>query len=244
MPLTGSVNRITILRLRRFIGFIGLTLPLVLLAGVILFDVPMQDSISEFFFTEMREVFVSAAAGVGMFLMAYQGYPRQGRELLSDRWVSTIAGISAFTTSMVPTLCESEECYRPLSLLDRWIPATADHLQSAIHFGAAAVFFIALGTTSLRIFTRCARPQPMLHKQRRNLCYRGFGYTIFAMVALIGATKFGFPETAERWDQNWHFTFWAESVALWAFGLSWLMKGKIFARYMPFFFAEPDHQIA
>ncbi|MCI2393305.1 hypothetical protein [Aliiroseovarius sediminis] len=226
----------TVLRLRRAIGAIGLTLPFVLVANVFLFDVPMQESISDFFFTELREVFVSAAAGVGLFLVAYEGYARRPAEILTDRLVSTVAGVSIFATAFVPTLCNREACYAPLALFDRLIPPAMDQLQQTIHFSAAGLFLIFMGITSLRLFTRCTSAMPDTHKQRRNLCYRFFGWTILAMVALIGFVKLALPDLGAVWDAEWSFTFWAESVALWALGLSWLLKGGTMERQIPFLF--------
>ena len=226
----------TVLRLRRAIGAIGLTLPFVLLANVYLFDVPMQESISDFFYTELREVFVSAAAGVGLFLVAYEGYCREPEEILSDRMVSTISGVAVFTTAFIPTLCDRENCYQPLALFDRLIPPSMDQIQQNIHFSAAGLFLIFMGITSIRLFTRCSVADYGSHKKRRNQCYRGFGWTIIAMVILIGVVKIFLPEHGKIWDANWSFTFWAESVALWALGLSWLLKGGTMAEQMPFLF--------
>ncbi|WP_298567541.1 hypothetical protein [uncultured Aliiroseovarius sp.] len=229
----------TVMRLRRAIGAIGLTLPFVLLAGVVLFGIPMQRSVSDFFFTEMREVFVSASAGTGLFLVAYQGYPRRSGEVLSDRVISSLAGVAVFTTAFVPTLCATEDCYRPLALFDRLIPAAYDQTQQNIHFAAAGLFLVCMGITSLRLFTRCSVKNPRPHKQRRNQCYRVFGWTILAMVVLVGVVKVFLPESGQRWDSDWSFTFWAESVALWALGLSWLLKGETLSNEIPFLFGAP-----
>ncbi|SEV87359.1 hypothetical protein SAMN05444851_0008 [Aliiroseovarius sediminilitoris] len=226
----------TVLRLRRAIGAIGLTLPFVLLANVYLFNVPMQRSISAFFFTELREVFVSASAGVGLFLVAYEGYSRRPNEVLTDRMVSSISGVAVFTTAFIPTLCYRENCYQPLALFDRLIPPSMDQLQQNVHFSAAGIFLIFMGITSIRLFTRCSVENLGRHKKRRNQCYRFFGWTIIAMVILIGVVKIFLPEQGRIWDAAWSFTFWAESVALWSLGLSWLLKGGTMAEQIPFLF--------
>lgn len=230
-------------RLRRAIGMVGLTLPLVLLAGVALFDVPMQASISEFYFTALRDVFVSASAGVGLFLLAYQGYPKKPGELLSDRLLTNIAGLSIFATAFIPTRCEQTDCYRPLTLFDQLIPPAANTIQDILHLGAAGAFLTALGLIALRLFTR-STATPNLKKQRRNRCYRVFGWIILAMVAVLAVMKIGFPTLGEKWDTTWQFTFWAESVALWAFGLSWLMKGETMAQAMPALFDQEADETA
>ncbi|WP_371171426.1 hypothetical protein [Aliiroseovarius sp. 2305UL8-7] len=236
-----STDMQTIRHQRQMIGAIGLTLPFVLLIGVWVFGVPMQSSISAFFYTEMREVFVSASAGVGLFLLTYQGYPRRSGEILTDRLVSGVGGIAVFATAFIPTLCTRGACDDAPTLLDRLLPPALDGVQDAIHLVAAGVFLTAMGVISIRLFTRCSVKSPKLHKQRRNLCYRIFGWTILGMVALLGIVKLGFPQLGQVWDTRWNFTFWVESVALWAFGLSWLLKGRTLAQEMPYFFyAEAD----
>lgn len=238
MPRFQDPDRATMMRLRLGIGAIGLGLPFALLLGVQLADVPMENSISEFFFSELREVFVGAAAGVGLFLLAYEGYPPQPKEILTDRRVSGLAGASVLIMAFVPTLCSRGACAYPPTLFDRLIPTTADGTQAVIHLIAAGVFLFSLGIMSQRLFTRCARPSTSLFKQRRNLCYRIFGWVIFAMVGVIGVMKLGFSDIGLRWDMQWHFTFWAESVAVWAFGLSWLLKGKAMQSTIPYLFGR------
>lgn len=56
-------------RIRNAIGVAGLALPLLLLLGVAVDASEMQRSISAFFFTPMRDFFVAALAGTGVFLI-------------------------------------------------------------------------------------------------------------------------------------------------------------------------------
>lgn len=224
----------TMLRLRRAIGSIGLGLPIVLIIGTMLADMPMENSISEFYFSPLRDVFIAAAAGVGMFLLAYEGYPAQNGEWLTDRRVSAVAGGSVLIMAAVPTACTGGTCYYPLSLFDQLISGA--RLQAALHLISAGVFLTSLGVMSLHLFTRCNRPPCCVQKERRNLCYRGFGLVIYAMVGVVAVMKLGLPEVSRNWDEAWHFTFWAESIALWAFGLSWLMKGEALHDTLPFFY--------
>ncbi|MDA5092691.1 hypothetical protein O2N63_01150 [Aliiroseovarius sp. KMU-50] len=234
MPSRHHPDLATMIRLRRAIGSIGLGLPVALLIGTMLVDMPMENSISEFFFSPLRDVFIAAAAGVGLFLLAYEGYPARDREWLTDRRVSGIAGASVLVMAAIPAHCTRDTCYQPLAMFDQLI--TSAVLQSALHMGAAGIFLISLGVMSQNLFTRCTMPQKTRHKQRRNTCYRMFGWMIYAMVALIGVMKLGFSEIGREWDNAWHFTFWAESLALWAFGLSWLMKGEVLHDTLPYFY--------
>lgn len=210
-------------RLRKAIGLIGTGLPLLLLAGVALFGVPMQDSISEFFFTGLRDVFVLALSGVGVFLINYHGHDPEAGEWLTDWCVSSVAGATALGVALIPTVCEAG-CYEPPALADRLL--ASETLQSVLHFGSAGVFLTSLAVMCLYLFTKSDQPSPPADKRRRNAFYIGCGWVILAMVAALLLFKLVFREIGQGWDAAWHFTFWAESIAVWAFGLAWLLKGE------------------
>ncbi|WP_137702638.1 acyl-CoA synthetase family protein [Marimonas lutisalis] len=220
---TASQFEAALHRLRKAIGLIGFCLPFLLLIGVWFFGIPMQESISEFFFTGLRDVFVLALSGVGVFLVAYHGHDPEEDEILSDWLVSTIAGATALGVALIPTLCAAD-CYRPPALADRLIGS--DMAQSTLHFGSAGIFLSSLAVMSIWLFTRTDDPSPPPDKLRRNALYRVCGWVIFAMVAALLVFKMLLRDIGQAWDAAWHFTFWAESISVWAFGLSWLVKGE------------------
>lgn len=219
-------------RLRKSIGLIGFALPFLLLAGVAGFGVEMQDSISEFFFTPLRDIFVLTLTGIGVFLINYYGHDPEKGDLLTDWRVSTAAGVTALAVALVPTLCGAGACYYPLTLFDGLI--ARDTVQGIVHFGAAGLFLTALAVMCLRLFPKTDQPEPGRHKLRRNRLYRVCGWTILAMVAALFLFKLVLRNIGQGWDAAWHFTFWAESVAVWAFGIAWLVKGEAMAANIPF----------
>ncbi len=223
-------------RLRKAIGLIGFLLPTSLLVAVLVFGVPMQNSISEFFFTPMRDVFVLTLSGIGVFLITYYGHDPEAGDLLTDWRVSTTAGVTALAVALIPTMCDASECYTPLTLFDRLIGS--DTLQNILHFGAAGIFLTALALMCLKLFTKSDRANPGPRKARRNLIYRVCGWTILAMVAALFVVKLLLGDRW-GWDAAWHFTFWAEAIAVWAFGIAWLVKGEAMAGAMTFLHA-PD----
>ncbi|MEZ5716464.1 MAG: hypothetical protein R3D85_15730 [Paracoccaceae bacterium] len=220
-------------RLRRAIGLIGVALPPLLLGAVLGIGVPMQNSISEFYFTAMRDVFVLTLTGIGVVLITYYGYDRRPGEILSDWGVSTTAGAGALAVALVPTLCDSAaaQAAPSPSLFDRLI--ASDSLQNTLHFGAAGVFLTALAIMCLRLFPKSDSPAPGRHKTRRNRLYRACGWVILAMVAALLTVKLILGDPF-GWDPAWHFTFWVETVAVWAFGLAWLVKGAALSRQLTF----------
>src|SRR5882762_1529138 len=85
------------LALRRGIGIIGITLPLVLVAGrMILESLGIMDSISAYYYSVMRDVFVGSLCAIAVFLFAY-------RYELQDDIVSSLAGIFAIGVVFFPT---------------------------------------------------------------------------------------------------------------------------------------------
>lgn len=114
------------------------------------------------------------------------------------------------------------------------------------HYISAAGMFAILGYFSLFVFTlpqnvmatkgRAAGGAPTEVKWWRNLIYRLAGVVIFAAIAglaiKMGVHSFWYKGDAaaqkaflECWN-GWHLTFYLESLALMAFGVSWMVKGR------------------
>ncbi len=87
--------------LRKWIGILGILLPLILVTGSFLIDNcrEIQDSISAYYFTRMRDVFVGMVSAIGLFLMTYKGYGK------TDTIASNLGGVFAFWSGPVPDFC-------------------------------------------------------------------------------------------------------------------------------------------
>jgi hypothetical protein len=221
--------------IRKAIGYIALTLPFALVAGENLRDVLLRGapganrtmieaSISAYFHTGMREVFVGSLCAIAVFLLCYKGYDRR------DNLAGKFAGFCVLLVALFPTFERSREAS------DTGVPApdSATLFSSAtgadplivgyIHFIAAALFFTTLAVMSLFLFTRSNQPQPTARKVQRNKVFVACGVTILACIAAIAAGKFIF---SDEWGQRTSFVFWLESVAVVAFGISWLTKAEV-----------------
>jgi hypothetical protein len=190
------------LALRKAVGWIGILLPFVLMFGVFLIfhgKTPLF-TISMYYYTGMRDVFVGALCAIGLFLFFYRGY---------DKWdniTGNIAGFCAICIALFPAT--------KLGPLD---------LSGKIHFIAASIFFLALALFSLVLFTR-KDTNPTSGKLKRNRIYVVCGLVM--IVCLIGMfIFFGFFQ--ESYPDS-TFAFWTETIALIAFGVSWLTKGGTF----------------
>jgi len=184
--------------LRQSVGWIGMMLPLVLMFGVFfIFDGDlMERTISYYYYTGMRDVLVGALCAIGLFLLFYSGYDRW------DDWAGNVAGFCAICIAWFPGIKEGP---------GNWV--------STVHFASAIVFFLVLAGYSLFLFTKKGLIVTA-QKKKRNVIYIVCGLVM--VICLIGLLiYFLIPHDGERSS----FAFLAESVALIAFGFSWITKG-------------------
>jgi ABC-type Fe3+-siderophore transport system permease subunit len=145
----------------------------------------------------MRDVLVGSLCAIALFLFFYKGY---------NKWENRAGNVAGFFAIGIA-----------------WFPTAATDPQTftgKIHFMCAAAFFIILALFSIFFFTRKV-PHPTKRKLKRNVIYVVCGLIMIACLAAI-LIYFNFFHTDNADSQ---FVFWAESIALIAFGVSWLTKG-------------------
>ena len=85
---------------------------------------------------------------------------------------------------------------------------------------ARVSLFVFLAIFSLKLFTKTNDVNTMTaQKRRRNQVYVVCGWIIVSAIMLIVIAELAQPPAA------WHSLFWLESLAVVAFGVSWLIKG-------------------
>jgi hypothetical protein len=187
------------LALRRAVGWIGILLPFVLLLGTSLLfrEKAVLKTINLYYHSGMRDVFVGSISSIALFLFFYKGYDKW------DNWACNIAGFFAVGIALFPTVRQGPQ---------DWV--------GIVHFICATVFFIILSGISMFLFTR-TKPDPTKQKVARNKIYLICGLVMIASLTgiLIWFGFFNFEKSQSC------FVFWAETVALIAFGVSWLTKG-------------------
>lgn len=189
--------------LRTVIGAIGIALPLVLPVGVLLLSGPtLPTSVSGYYYTGMRDVFVASMCVIGVFLLAYRFGP-------ADNLLASIAGTAAIGLALAPTT-RSGSVTPP------------ERVGGDLHLVFAVVFFLALAVFCLALFTRDdGRPTPQ--KRHRNVVYRTCGVAILACLVLGVVVATAFPAAV---DSPLRPLFWLQSIAVLAFGIAWLVKGE------------------
>ncbi|MDX1396390.1 MAG: DUF998 domain-containing protein [Gemmatimonadota bacterium] len=189
---------VSYLTLRRVVGLLGIGLPVVLaVLGFALCGCDeIRPSISDYYGLRTRDVFVGVLFTIAWFLFTYRGYDAR------DDLAGNLACILALAVAL--------------------FPSTAAGWERTVHFVSAAGFFLVLACFSLFLFTRSgADPTPM--KLVRNRLYRTCGWIIVGAIALAGAYALLPDDTPLA---RWKPVFWLETLALWAFGASWAVKGE------------------
>ena len=189
--------------LQQAVGVIAVLLPIVLIVYSII-DGQLQGSISDYYYTRVGNYFVGTLCALAVFFLSYNYRPLPGhyRDMVMSRAASVAAlGVAFFpTTSNVATASSGAKTV------------------AFVHLVCAGTLFGLLAGFCLVMFTKSAGPMTA-RKRTRNRIYRICGVVIIAAMLSVGLSNLiGVPE-------DWHSLFWLESVCVWAFGFSWLVKG-------------------
>jgi hypothetical protein len=194
---------------RQLIGWIGFWLPwiLILIAAARPIDPSSRwsvlDSISAYYYTGAVAVFVGMLVALALFLLTYRGY--DNKYGWADRAVAITAGCAALLVALFPT--SAPEHY---PMMPWWTAASG-----VIHYVAAVVLFGMFAVFCLWLFRLGTSDPAPADKRRRNFIYLVCGIVILISMAWAGLAG---PKKSP--------IFIPESIALTAFAVSWLIKGR------------------
>jgi hypothetical protein len=214
--LHNSENEIhTFRRIRKAIGWLGIGLPvsLVVLSLIPVFKTGIQESISDYYYTNFRELFTGILCAVALFLIRYRGF-RNKLFWKNDSLMTNIAGIMALGVALVPT--NPADCTAKIYTL---IPSCASWI-GWIHYFFAGSFFLILANVSINVFTigqSDNREIPLSFLNENNI-YRLCGYSMVLFLALV--------PVFDAMNLFRTSTLFLETLMLFAFGISWLVKGR------------------
>jgi hypothetical protein len=228
------------LAVRRALGLLGLALPIVLYADARLFGDPMQPSISDFYHTRMGDFLVGTLVAIGIFLITYLGYPRKKGEMMSDQWVSTLAGLGAIGVALLsvapPDLaaCPPGSNFPGIGTSPAGITCPTQGIVIHwtrlpwIHFASAALFFGCLAIFCFFLFPKGDRKAGggIDWSTPENRTYFACGSAILISIAALGIYAI-LGSGAKAALASVHYVFWWETVGVIAFAISWLTKGKL-----------------
>ena len=104
-------------------------------------------------------------------------------------------------------------------------PNTGEEWEQALHFVSAAGLFLVLAFFSLVLFTKSDRPRASwtFKKKARNTIYMICGVVMLICIVSIAVYSWFLDGTSLA---DLKPVFWLETFALWAFGVSWFVKGQ------------------
>ena len=204
MSENGSDTRLKVsyLTMRKVVGVLGMLLPIVMVAGTLLFTfrLDLRTSISAYHDSVMGPAFAGILFVVGWFLFAYKGHDARD-DKAGDRACLFAMGVAIFPQE---------------SATHAWVPW--------IHFISATLLFLTLAYFSFVLFRETGDGTPTVEKLFRNKIYKACGVAIVLFIALIGLYNLlGLDDTGLAALKP---VLVLEAFALWAFGFSWFVKGE------------------
>ena len=201
--------------LREVAGILGFLLPIVLVVLGLIFSRSVQGSISAYYDLRTRDIFVGALWAIGFILWAYKGY--DSLDAAAGKVVCVLAlGVALF-------------------------PYNGGAWIGWLHHSFAAVLFVVLAYFSLFLFTKTKHsPQGFwqsfsfhfdeierddVQKRRRNKVYVACGLFMLACIVFLLLYNALWQQTAIA-DFIIKPLLLAETLMLWAFSISWSIKGE------------------
>jgi hypothetical protein len=207
-------NIISYLTLRQAIGWMGLLMPLIVRFGASLLDgIHTNDSISAYYYTCMRDVFVATLVLIGALMACYRSQDWY------DNLVAIIAGLSSIGMGLFPMPPDfSDQLLLAYPSLATNTKCCLNTCQFDYHSIFSVIFFAAIFYQVCFQFTDPQLQNPSQRKQSRNKVYRVCGLVMAIAFLAIGIIKL---------QNNGGSIFWPETLAVVSFGVAWLVKGRL-----------------
>ena len=207
-PAAGAASddpdfRKSFLKTRLVVGFIGVLMPPVIVFGNMLIfgQFGFEPSLSDYYFTGMRNWFVGSLWAIGAGLLVYLAARRNAW----DSRFSFVAGLLAIAVALLPTNA----------------PNTATTVTSTLHVVCAGTLFALLGVICFRFGSRDGRRSdrtPLWRRTWRSV-HRACALIVWAAVLVsVAFATFG--------AARGHVVLVGETIAVLAFGVSWFLKGS------------------
>jgi hypothetical protein len=192
--------------LRLVMGLIAFLLPVIV-------DMRASEalsSISASYHTEARDLFVGLLFVVAALLMAYRGHTaRENRG-------ANLAALAAVLVALFPV--------PDIGQTPGWV--------AVVHYASAATLFSLLAWFCFGPFRERTRGRGGMKGPRARI-YLLCGWTMVASMAGLAAAGLLLErDTMVRYG----IIYWAEFIALWAFGVAWITAGKV----LPFLTGPDD----
>lgn len=212
-------------KLQQTVGWIALLMPAaVRLVAYFAEGIFTTNSISAYYYTDLRDVFVGSLVAGGIVLAFFRsGDPRDGWSRC-DAWAARLAGLAAIGIALFPMDIAA-------GVLDSPGTANADseirmvealragvHGPIGYHFGFVTVFFVLTFYLVAFAFRANTASAPTPEKLQRNKVYVACGALMGGAFLWIGALWLSGRQAS---------IFWPELLAVVSFSAAWLVKGQL-----------------
>jgi len=195
------------LALRKAVGGVALLLPFAMaIPWWFLGHDALESSISGYYYTGMRNLFVGSLCAISMFMLCCRGYDRK------DEIAGIFSAVCALGVAFLPTTP------------DYSATPQQRHIGWA-HYTFAALLFSTLAYFCLMLFKMSAENREVTRQKiQRNLVYTVSGWAIIVSMIMIAILKL---RNVSHLPLNIPTNFFFESTSLIAFGFAWLIKGEM-----------------
>lgn len=226
--------------IRLVIGWLGVSLPFILLIGNYIInnwdilnndtfvmnqcytyhsDNIVKSSISRYYYTTVGDLFTGILLTVALFLFTYRGYPQRDEELIpSDSFMTNLAGICALGAAIFPI--SSNYC-----IPDNVRAFISSEVIGYVHYIFEGFFLLSLSIISIFNFRRTAKIEDF-GKMPSHDFYKYCGIVMLICLSLIVVyaiwIEAKFPAL-----EKYNIILILETIAMLAFGCSWIKKGSI-----------------
>lgn len=186
--------------LRILIGATGMLLPLLLIIGNLIANSTLQIefSVSDYYDNSTAgDILVGVLFVLGFFLMTYKGYDKV------DSRAANLGCVFALGVALFPT-------------------TSINQVVHIMHFVFAVLLFSVFIFFSIHLFRKTGPGRCTKQKDKRNKVYLTCGIVMILCIAAIALSMIFFIPAS----RTYQLVFWFESLALMAFGFSWIVKAE------------------
>jgi hypothetical protein len=216
---------------RKLMGLIGLmafSLPVlvVILAAYIGNCYAIQGSISAYYHTESRNVFVGILCALSFAFFCYKGYDK------SDSLLGNFAATMALGVAFFPTNIDPSDTSICLNLVQ-------NKVAGQVHYISAFFLFLSLAYFSFFQFTKSENGSSFKKvnwikltpsKKTDNIIYIVCGLSITMCLIIIGFYFLTLSNERKVDLVQYKPVFFLETFMIWIFGFAWVRKSKYFVK--------------
>lgn len=209
LPASARQLVVSYIGVRRAIGVSGLLLPILLGPCGWLLGIEIQDNMSSYYHTALRDIFVGTLCAMGIFLFCYRGHD------WIENWTANLGCGFALGVALLP-LDEGSDPLQQVSTV------------GFLHSMCGGAFFLTMAFYSLVHFPSSTKknPEHEPHEAQRDLIYRASGIVILVSTLAMATYLFLLPADWKELADGYNALFWLEWIAIWAFAAAWLTKGR------------------